>query len=129
MIQLSLLIRKTKVTAQSYKYKRPLFFLQSNALLMIEKIDAPYINIDICKGNGFNATIANSEDAFVKFLLHNYGPGSYHIQWCNGSFTAFWVGVIDVDRYYREGGKLAPYIKSRRPKIWYAIANRNVLEN
>ncbi len=83
--------------------------------------ESPTVMLDVVKGVGFDAEISKNEDAFVKFLVKNYGEGKYTIVRAGGPFKSFWNGYIEVDRYIREKGKVVPYLQSQTPRQWHAI--------
>lgn len=123
MYRISILIRKT---INNPKFKTPKSVLCSHVNI-IGDYHLPFVDILIIKGMmGNNATIARNENAFAKYLVHNYGSGRFYISIVNKrgkhkGFNNFWIGNIEPDRYFREKGSISPYLESSTPRVWHVM--------
>ena len=118
MYKVVLLIRRS-VFKEGWRHPR--IELLSKVILNGNLLGDGKVYLDIARGIGNSATISNTEQAFIKFLLHNYGIGRYSVQKAKGGFSNFWKGQLEYDRFLREGGSLYPYLKSETPRVWHQI--------
>jgi|SRR3990167_4106531 len=120
-IRITLLISKTIFRKQTHPYT----LLQSKIIFYLDSLKAKDAFIDVEKGIGVNCMISRTEEAFIKFLLINYGVGKFVVKIPGKKFANFWNGYIERDRYIREKGSIAPYLKSNVLHQWNSIEFQN----
>lgn len=116
--ELTLVVRKTH---RKPGERHPKSYLQATVRFGGMHYQDPNGWINKTKGLGNDANIPRTEQAFVKFLLFNYGPGRFTILVHKGRYKMFWKGYIEWDRFARDGGNIAPYLKPENPRSWHNI--------